>query len=687
MPPSKSGIADYSEALVGELSKRADVEIFASGDKKFDPARFDAILYQIGNNPHHDFVYETAIRNPGFVVMHEANLHHLMAHLTIGRKDWDAYMQEVALNGGPEAIEFSQRVRRLEVGPDYEGVPMTRRLLEASRGVIVHSDYVARLSREQGFTGPIATIPHGAWLPDMEPAGIAAPGAAPTGMAKGSRMAARHELGLDETTPLIGAFGHIKPYKRIAESLRAFRRLVNVEPRARMILVGEPHPEFPVEQLIRTLNLREQVRVIGFADITKFVAYMGACDIVLNLRFPTVGETSGSLQRALGLGKAVIVSDIGSFAELPDEICMKVPPGRGEEDLTFEYLNVLVSRPDLAKAMGTRARDWVARECDWGAVAERYLTFLQDPEGEASRQAAAEPAPTPDTAPEPPAMAAAPTEASTESSADSIATPAEPAVPLEAITTWVSAEGQAYAAAHRTRFVHTLEITPPGDAAKSVLEMGAYMQITAPLKFQLGYGTVRGCYYGPAGRTDHKTITSGTGEVFECEIDLFNAEKDPFPYPDESFDTVLCCELIEHLVEDPMHMMSEINRILKPGGHLVLTTPNIGSLRSISGILLGYHPAFFPAYIRPRKAGEEAEARHNREYVPMEVQHLLTDSGFAMVRLETGEFLDEPHPEFAWVKHMLERYNLSHNLRGDGIYAVASKAGPVKNRWPAWLYA
>jgi SAM-dependent methyltransferase len=217
--------------------------------------------------------------------------------------------------------------------------------------------------------------------------------------------------------------------------------------------------------------------------------------------------------------------------------------------------------------------------------------------------------------------------------------------------------------------------------------MGAYMQITPALKHRLGYGYVRGCYYGPEGRIDHKCIVSENGDLFECDIDHFDAEKHIYPYADEAFDTVLCCELIEHLFTDPMHMMSEINRILKPGGHLVLTTPNIGSMRSISAILLGYHPSFFPAYIRPRKEDEEAEARHNREYVPMEIQHLLTDAGFELERLETGEFLDEPHPEFGWVKHLLERYSLSHNLRGDGIYAVGRKAGPVKNRWPNWLYA
>jgi glycosyltransferase involved in cell wall biosynthesis len=104
---------------------------------------------------------------------------------------------------------------------------------------------------------------------------------------------------------------------------------------------------------------------------------MDACDIVLNLRYPTVGETSGSLQRALGLGKAVIVSNIGSFAELPDDVCLKVGVGPEEEDLIFEFLSLLTSRPDLARAMGNRAKSWIERECNWGSVAERYIEFLQ----------------------------------------------------------------------------------------------------------------------------------------------------------------------------------------------------------------------------------------------------------------------------------------------------------------------
>ena len=106
-----------------------------------------------------------------------------------------------------------------------------------------------------------------------------------------------------------------------------------------------------------------------------------------------------------------------------------------------------------------------------------------------------------------------------------------------------------------------------------------------------------------SGTVEHKEVVSESGERFTCDVDLFDAERDRFPYPDEHFDTVLCCELIEHLPSDPMHMMAEVNRILKPGGHFVITTPNICSTRAVSAILQGYHPGFFPAYLRPEAIG------------------------------------------------------------------------------------
>jgi glycosyltransferase involved in cell wall biosynthesis/SAM-dependent methyltransferase len=639
LPPSKSGIADYSQTLIDHLASLTDLKVFSSAG---DPRECDISLYQVGNNAHHDFVYETALRHPGVVVLHESNLHHLIADLTIKRGDWDAYLREVEYNGGADALAYARRVKALEVGPDYEGVPMTRRILESARGVIVHSQFMVDEVRRAGFGGPIACIPHGAWIPAVD------------------RMAYRDRLGVDETTPLIGAFGFLKPYKRIAESLRAFRRLVKVEPEARMILVGEEHPEFPVRSLIRTLDLTERVRVINFAPIEDFVGYMAASDIVLNLRYPTVGESSGSLLRALGLGRAVVVSEVGGFREFPDEVCLKAPVDATEEDVLFEYLNLLVSRPDVARSMGEQARCYVERECNWGLVARRYASFLQSvADGTEWRD-----------------------------DGRSVTCPTVAPVPSEDIATWAPDEpAREYVETHMTRLQKTLAITPPGGPADRVLEMGAYLQITPALRSRLGYGEVRGCYFGKLGRVDHRKAISGEGEAFECEIDHFDAEKDRYPYPDEHFSTVLCCELIEHLYQDPMHLMCEVNRILKPGGRLVLTTPNIAALRGVAAILQGYHPGFFHAYIKPAAAGEEADARHNREYTPREIHQLLENAGFSVTLLETGPFREEPKPEYGWVTRLLERYQLPTHLRGDGIYAVGNKTGVVRERYPGWLYS
>src|SRR5690606_37872866 len=147
---------------------------------------------------------------------------------------------------------------------------------------------------------------------------------------------------------------------------------------ARMILVGEEHPELPVQRMIEELGLGNHVRVLGYAPIEEFVEYIGACDICLNLRYPTVGETSGTLLRALGLGKAVIVSDIGSFADLPDSICLKAPVDKSEVDFIVEYINLLIERPEIRAVIGERAREYVARECSWDLVGKLLAERLRD---------------------------------------------------------------------------------------------------------------------------------------------------------------------------------------------------------------------------------------------------------------------------------------------------------------------
>jgi glycosyltransferase involved in cell wall biosynthesis/SAM-dependent methyltransferase len=697
--PARSGISDYSEALLPHLSRLLDVEVFIDDYEpsgwasdigipvrhhgEFRPDDFDAALYQIGNNPYHSYIYDAAIQHPGIAVLHEFNLHHLLADVTIRRGDWDAYMSEVERSGGKTALKFAQRVRALEVGPDYDGVPMNRTLIERSGALIVHSRFMVEEVFKTESAIPTKQIPHGAWIPEID------------------RNAARNRLGVDETTPLIGIFGFLKPYKRVAQALRAMQRLVRLDPRAKMILVGEEHPDLPLKRLLSQLQLEDHVRLLGYVPVEELAELMGAVDICLNLRYPTAGETSGTLLRALGLGRAVVVSDVGSFSELPDDICLKAPVDESEVEVLTEYLSLLCARPEFARAMGARARYYVAENCAWDRVARQYAGWVrayvegrgradgetavgssvqsETPEGEPKQ----EDAQIVETAP---AVQQADRTFAANGAAADIHSEDESPLARYILGFCSDSKGREdYVRTHLTRLVRTLELTPRGTDSDRALEMGAYMHITPALKTNRGYGEVWGSYLGPPGRVDQSRIVSESGEVFECRLDLFNAEKDPYPYPDEHFSTVLCCELLEHLEGDPMHMMAEINRILRPGGHLVLTTPNICSLRSAGALLLGYHPGLFHQYVRPDENGD-ADPRHSREYAPRDIQEMFEAAGFVVERLETGPYLQQRSAEFDWVKHLMKRYQLQDHLRGDVIYAVGRKTGAVAERYPSALY-
>ena len=673
--PARSGISDYSEALLPELAKHLDIEVFIDDGyqadglpsdvripirnwREYDPSDFDETLFQFGNNPFHVYIYDLALKHSGVLLMHEFNMHHLVADATIKRNDWDAYLREVQYEGSESDLDFARRVRALECGPDYDGLPLNKRILENGKAAIVHSRFVAGKLGESAPALPIEQIPHGAWIPEV------------------NRHEFREKVGVDETTPLIGIFGFLKPYKRIREALRAMRRLVRVEPAARMILVGEEHPDFPVSRIVGDMDLSNHVQVVGYAPIEDFVQYVGAADICLNLRYPTVGETSGTLLRALGLGRAVIVSDVGSFSDFPDEVCLKVPVDSGEVDLLFEYLSLLCTRPDVRRAMGERARQWVASECSWESVSERFAAVLKDPAGSRAPTVAEQPSRLGDEAP------------------SAVSPEPEPPAPPPASDLGDYIRGYChdrpddavYVETHLTRLVKTLEMTPPGGPEDSALEMGAYMHITPALKYKLGYGEVRGCYLGPVGKIDTRRVSSSSGEVFECEVDHFDAEKDVYPYPDGRFATVLCCELLEHLYEDPMHLMAESNRILRDGGRLVLSTPNICSLRAVQAVLLGYHPGLFHHYVIPNEEGER-DPRHAREYAPRDLKELFEAAGFEVERLETGPYLHRESMEYEWVRRLLKRYELPDHHREDALFIVGRKTGPVKQRYPSALYA
>ena len=104
---------------------------------------------------------------------------------------------------------------------------------------------------------------------------------------------------------------------------------------------------------------------------------MAACDACVNLRAPTMGETSGTAIRALVLGKPLVVSEVGWFAELPDAVALKASPDARESETLEAALELLATRPDARRSMGEAAAALARHEHDLERVADAYAAALE----------------------------------------------------------------------------------------------------------------------------------------------------------------------------------------------------------------------------------------------------------------------------------------------------------------------
>jgi len=362
MPPERSGIADYSALLVPALGERLGVTVVKRGRKKA-PRGTDVSLYHVGNNPDaHAWIVDALRREPGVVVLHDYVLHHLVAGMTVGRRNGHGYLDAMEREYGVVGRLLAHGVLDKRIPPLWESrpadFPLASFVVEHATGLIVHSRTVSDLVRASGFTRPIWVVPHPAWpVNQIAPARIA-------------------------TGPVIGCFGVVNASKRIPELLDATAKVREAHPNVTLLLVGPTSTGFDLERRLQRLGLADEGLVReGWTDEARLWALMAGADIAVNLRHPTMGETSGSVIRALSLGKPLVVSDVGWFSELPDDVALKIPAGNDEVAVLTAALELLVTRADVREAMGVAGVALARREHDLGRVAELYATALEEAAG------------------------------------------------------------------------------------------------------------------------------------------------------------------------------------------------------------------------------------------------------------------------------------------------------------------
>ena len=405
LPPVRSGIADYSVDLLDELAPLCDLRLVRLPGQEIashvldrypvvDAAALDPAgrlpFYQMGNNVYHEGVRRLALDSPGVVTVHDLRLHHLLVESTLASGDLDAYVSGLGEEHGWEGAAAALSIRWGGHGRArlFE-MPAHRSLLLRQRGLLTHSDWGLRfLEEELGEESGRA----GGRLPPMRRVPMPMPAPALPGPEQAAAW--RRRAGVPRSAVLIGSFGFQTPIKRTDVLLR-----VLAEPgmeQAHALVVGEVAAELDLDALARDLGVQDRVTMAGFLDAAAFPTAIAACDLCLNLRYPSAGETSASLLRILALGRAAVVSDYAQFVELPDDIVIKAPlkddPGAEAGALAF-LLRGLLAAPDRLTGMGAAARAFIEREHRPASVARAVFEALDEwsraPAGRADCAAAA----------------------------------------------------------------------------------------------------------------------------------------------------------------------------------------------------------------------------------------------------------------------------------------------------------
>ena len=371
LPPSRSGIADYSKELLPHLARLADITIFAevpaavsaAGFEVRPPAEFpsrqadfDVPLYQMGNSDQHEGLYEMLLRYPGIVVLHDFYLHHFIRHHTIGRGDWTGYGRELGYASGSRGRNLARAIGAGEAEAPLFEVPLNDRVIDSAVGMIVHSHFVAERVRRARPDLPLAVIPALVELRDGR--------------------SIRPDLGLPDEVIVFGSFGQITAEKQIDVALEAFRGLRQGFPNAHYLLAGEAQADVELDNLLENLELGDSVYVTGFAaDLADFINRIHSVDVVVNLRQPTVGETSAIALRAMAAARPLIVYDHGWYRELPDSAALKVPPG--DVRALEQAMAVLAGSAELRRSMGRSGFEYASDHCRPPVVAAAYHAFIE----------------------------------------------------------------------------------------------------------------------------------------------------------------------------------------------------------------------------------------------------------------------------------------------------------------------
>jgi glycosyltransferase involved in cell wall biosynthesis len=386
-PAAKGGIASYVGELMPHLMADFDVTLVVADDAplpddvqsgprillatEFRRHRsvFEAApkLYHFGNNPAHAYMLDLIATDPGLVVLHDFNLNYLHQTATIQWGDRERYRAAMVREYGvlgEENVDWQFAREDRETFATYE-MPWNGSVLEMATGVIAHSRFVQYKVAARVPRIPVWFVPHYVSPLVTEYAGM-------------SRAAARQLVGLPANDFILTAPGFVTRAKNITMVLAALSELRGRVPPFRLVLAGERRlSEYDVAREIEEFGQQDLTVCTDYLSDQRFFAHLAAADAVVNLRYPSGGETSGTLMRALGMRKPVVVFDYGPMGELPDSVVHKIAWDENAQAALTEALQALMTDDAAGRALGARAAAYVQDNCEIGHIAGRYRDIIR----------------------------------------------------------------------------------------------------------------------------------------------------------------------------------------------------------------------------------------------------------------------------------------------------------------------
>jgi glycosyltransferase involved in cell wall biosynthesis len=390
--PIKSGISDYSYDLLPSLSQQFNVYSYHDEDylpdlmvadnlsphsqfeRNLVKHQYEAIIYQIGNSSYHAYMYSQLMKYCGISVLHDYYLGGLISYI-------DTHQPQLGIKlfnelehsyGNDKAIEIRNLIQQDRLSIDStlpeSGIYMNRRIFTRSLGVVLHSKwaYDVAVKNHSHDNNHIACIPH------LVPAHIPQ---------KNSVEDIRTEFNIPIDSLVVSTFGFINSTKRPLSILQAFKQYLSSNRSAILIFVGgtEYLGSLNLESEIQKLGLKGNVKITGHVNMPDFYKYIEVSDICLNLRFPFKGESSGSLLRILSVGKPTVVTDIGSFADFPDDVVLKIPqPNQSNEvEEIYKALTLLTENTEYRNSLSAGSSAYIAREHSPQRCADLYADFVK----------------------------------------------------------------------------------------------------------------------------------------------------------------------------------------------------------------------------------------------------------------------------------------------------------------------